>query len=182
MASKSSRKRRRAQKRTTQAKVAVLAVQVAGAGKMATHAPSQSENDPIRPTGERMARGFWRLPQGMGKNEQPAIDTSSDMVGILHDAELITTSQEQAARQWQALRADYLAELPDVAGYKSCIAGNVPGYDDGDGDPVVIAEYRRMEKRLTRPQRLEMMHVCEDGYKPSDIALLRSALDAIGGC
>lgn len=185
MASKSSKKRRRAQKQAAQAQAAPRTMQVAGAGSIATHAPDAQRDDSKeakRPTDERMARGNWRLPQGMGKNEQPVIDTSSDIIGQLHDAGRITSGQEQAARHWQALRAAYIAELPDVAGFKSCIAGSVPGFDDGDGDAAVIYEYRRMESRLTRSQRLEVLHVCEDGYRPRDIAVLRSALGAIGGC
>lgn len=182
MASKSSKKRRRAQKRAAQAQVAPRVAQVAGAGSIAPQPAPERETEATRPTEQRMARGNWRLPSGMGKHEQPVIDTSADIIGQLHDAGRITSGQEQAARHWQALRAAYIAELPDVAGFKSCIAGSVPGFDDGDGDAAVIYEYRRMESRLTRSQRLEVLHVCEDGYRPRDIAVLRSALSAIGGC
>jgi len=68
-----------------------------------------------------------------------------------------------------------------VQGFKSCIAGTVPGYDDGDGDPAIIAEYRSMEARLSRSQRIEVLHVCEDGNRPRQVDLLRAALDVVSG-
>lgn len=177
MASKSS-KRRRARKQAAQSHVAVHAT--ANDAK-ATHAPDQATDNrkATRPTGERMARGRWRLPQGMGKHDQPVIDTSADIIGQMHDAGQISNGQEQAARHWQALRAAYIAEFPDVSGFKSCLAGNVPGFDDGDGDEQVIREYRNLEARLSRTQRIEVLHVCEDGYRPRDIAILRGALNVV---
>lgn len=142
---------------------------------------SQAVGEAQRPTEERMARGTWRIPRGMGKHGMPVIDTSADVIGWLHDTGKITASQEQAARHWQAVRARYIQELPDVESYKSCIAGGVPGYDDSDGDAEAISEYRKIERRLTRPQRIEVLHVCEDDQKPRSLEVLRVSLDLIGG-
>jgi len=134
-----------------------------------------------RPTAERLAHGCWSEPQGMGKHERPFVDLHSDMVGLLFEGGMITTSQEQAARHLQQVRARYLEELPDISGYKSCIAGGVAGHDDSDGDPQTIAEYRQLERRLSRDQRAEVLRVCEEGNKPRSIDLLRGALNVIAG-
>jgi hypothetical protein len=132
-----------------------------------------------RPTSERKSRGTWAEPQGMGKHERPVVDLASDEIGRLYQAGRITGSQEQAARLYQELRAAYLAELPDVRGYKSCLAGSVPGYDDSDGDAQIIASWRKMEARMNLAQRREMLIVCDMEQRPRSIEMLRAALDAI---
>jgi hypothetical protein len=132
-----------------------------------------------RPTAERMARGVWTEPKGMGKNEIPVTDVTADMIGLLLYRRIITSSQEQAARTYQAARLAYLAELPEISGYKSCIAGDVPGYDDGEGDPRVIERYRDIERAVGLAGRRELLWVCEDNQKPCRIDVLRLALDAI---
>jgi len=134
----------------------------------------------IRPTPERAERGTWAKPTGTAKSRQPFVDMASDMVGWLFVNRLITSSQEQAARHWQQLREDYRAEFPETSDLKSCLSGSVPGFDDGDGDPLVIAAYRRLENAMTLPQRREMLHVCADGHNPTSLGTLRGALDAIG--
>ena len=127
-----------------------------------------------------MAKGVWTQPKGMGKNEIPVTDIASDTIGLIHYRGQITSRQEQAARSFQAIRAAYLAELPEISGYKSCIAGDVPGHDDGDGDPVVIARYRKIERELGKQGRVEMLLVCADNEQPRSIELLRWALDVVG--
>lgn len=133
----------------------------------------------VRPTPERQMHGVWTKPTGVGRNEIPVVDLMADMVASLHYRRLITDSQEQAARTFQATRAAYVAELPEVSGYKSCLAGDVPGYDDGDGDAVVIERYRAIERAVGRQGRIELLHVCEENQKPRYIDLLRWALDTI---
>lgn len=175
---KTKKQRRKERRKAAQAQAGIVGQRRAGGAPVAATAPTQEAE---RPTAQRLARGNWRMPTGMGKHDAPAVDTSADMIGQLHDAGQITGGQEQAARHWQALRARYVAELPDVATFKSCIAGSVPGYDDGDGDPVAIEEYRRVERRMTRQQRSEVLHVCEEGHKPRNLEWLRSALDVVSG-
>jgi len=139
-------------------------------------APDRAE----RPTSQRRKLGVWALPQGAMKSTQPMVDTASDMIGILHHARRITSQHEQAARQFQSLRAAYTQEFPDVEGFKSCLAGSVPGYDDGDGNESIIAEYRKMEKTLGE-YRSEVIWVCEDDQPPRSIAALQCGLAAISG-
>jgi len=136
----------------------------------------------VRPTPERMARGTWTKPHGMGKDEIAVTDLCADMVAYLYLEGAITKGQEQAARTWQEIRARYEAELPDISGYKSCIDGSVPGYDDGDGDPDIIEEYRAIERAMTIRQRREVLRVCLQDERPAKIAVLRDGLNVIAGC
>lgn len=134
-----------------------------------------------RPSEWRRRRGVWADPTGSAKSTQPTVDLAADMIGALHCAKRITDAQEQAARTFQQARRAYIAELPDVAGYKSCISTSVPGYDDSDGDAQVIAAYRSIERLLTMRERSEVLRVCEDNDKPSRLETLHNALDKIGG-
>jgi len=153
--------------------------------RAASHTGPQKQPNPIRrgghpaetakPTKERLAHGAWVI----GKRDEPSVDLASDMIGALHCQRRITDAQLQAARAWQELRAEWLAEFPDIAGFKSCLHGSVPGYDDGEGNPAVMRAYRQMEQRLTLPQRRIMLLVCDQGQKPANIALLRQGLDAL---
>lgn len=132
-----------------------------------------------RPTPERMSRGVWTEPKGMGKNEIPVTDIAEDMVGLLYYRQQISSKHEQAARLFQQVRAAYLAELPEVSGYKSCLAGTVPGFDDGDGDADVIERYRSMERAAGLHGRRELLWVCDDNQRPRNVELLRWALEAV---
>lgn len=137
----------------------------------------------IRPTIERLRRSTsWADPKGTMKSTQPIVDMASDAVGRLHSKGLIDSSQEQAARLFQELRANYISELPDVAGYKSCIAGSIPGFDDGDGDAVIVARYRSLEATVGS-DRPVVLAVCEENRIPTIQSLprLRNALDRIAG-
>ena len=174
MASKAELRRRKKTGRT----VTQAAPEVSGAPKSANTAP---QGRTVRPTAERMAHGHWAMPAGQGKEFQPAVDLAADMVGWLHVTRQITSSHEQSARAWQELRARYLAELPEVQSYKSCLAGSVPGYDDGDGNPEVIRAYRAMERSMTQDQRRAMIWTCDMDHKPYNLKLLKSALDVIAG-
>lgn len=178
MSSKAARLRK---KKAAQSAKKVLAT----VGREIPHPPPQGAETgrgaAIRPTKERKSRGTWAEPQGGVKSQQPIVDLAHDRIGQLHVDRKITTSQEQAARSWQWLRAKYLAEMPEISGYKSCLAGSVPGYDDGDGDAVVIAAYRAMERSLSLPQRRMMLLVCDMNERPPNIEILRAALDVIAG-
>lgn len=175
----SSRKRIKRQKRAQEAQALRQAVNTHNKGELPA---SDAENGPTvkaeRPNALRKSRGMWAIPKGMGKHEQPAVDMASDILGVLLVFKRITVEQWSAARHFEELRAAYIAELPDVKGYKSCLAGSVPGYDDGEGDPEIIAVYRKMEAKLTLPQRRELLLVL-DRKRPRDIKTLRAALDAI---
>lgn len=133
-----------------------------------------------RPTAERMARGVWTEPTGMGKNEIPVTDVASDMIGLLLFERKITDSQEQAARVFQAARWDYLHELPEVSGYKSCLSAEQGGYDDSDGNEAAIRRYRDIERAVGKAGVSQLIWVCQGNGKPFNLAALRVALDAIG--
>lgn len=134
-----------------------------------------------RPNEHRRARGVWADPTGSAKSTQPTVDLASDVVGALHCARRITDAQEQAARTFQTARRAYIAELPEVSGYKSCLAGGVPGFDDGDGNPEVIAAYRSIEAKLSFRERGELLRVCEDNEPPASLDVLRAGLDRLAG-
>ena len=142
---------------------------------------NSGRGDTMRPTPERQALGRWAVPQGGVKSQQPVVDMASDMIGLLHCQRRITDAQEQAARTWQELRAKWLQEFPDLAQFKSCLHGSVPGYDDSEGDASVIAAYRAVEAKMTLPQRRMMLWVCDMNERPANIAVLRQALDVVGG-
>ena len=129
-----------------------------------------------RPTPERLQRGTWAEPQGMGKDMQPTVDLTADMIGIMYEHKMISTSQEQAARLFQELRAAYLAEL-GTSGYGSCLADNQQGYDGSDGNPAVIAEYRALERKIGRIKTACLVLMTEG--KRVDLTALRRALDAV---
>jgi len=179
MTSKAAKRRNR-KKARTRAKVSVGGV---GSQKAVTPVPEsrQRVSGDNRPTPERMARGMWAKPQGTAKSQQPTVDLACDMVGILHQSGQITDSQEQAARTWQELRAAYIAEFPDIAGFKSCLHGSVPGYDDGDGDPEIMRAYRSLEAKLSMSHRRMLLWTCDMSNRPTNIGCLRQALDLVAG-
>ena len=172
MSSKSARRRAR-KKRRTEAQQAVTYIETL---KEPMPPPDAAESVSNRPTPERMARGSWAMPQGNQKSRQPVVDAASDVVGYLHVQRLITTAQEQAARHFQRLRRAYMSEL-EITEYKSCLAGSVPGYDDGEGNKDVIAEYRTIEARLPIPLRREVLRVCDANHQPASLDRLRAGLN-----
>ena len=103
---------------------------------------------------------------------------ASEVIDMLFQAGKITSSQEQAAIMFKAARSAYMKELPEISGYKSCLAGSVPGYDDGDGNPDIIAGYRALEAKLDRQERISVIDAT-DGVHPVSMAMLRSGLDKL---
>lgn len=172
MSSKAQRRKARRQR----AKVTLKAT-------MAPDAPhSAPARQTARPTAERMARGVWANPQGQDKGRQPMVDVASDMIGELLVAKRITTSQEQAARLFQRLRAAYLVEIgaPHLG---SCLSGGNGGYDAGDGSPETIKAYRDIENRIGRIKTACLILETEklSGDRPNDLGVLRLSLDCMNG-
>jgi len=145
--------------------------------------PVPRESRTARPTPERLAQGTWATPQGVGKHMQPMVDLASDMIGVLYQTKQINTSQEQAARLFQELRAAYLSEL-GTKGYGSCLADNQTGYDGGDGNPEVIAAYRKLEDRIGRINTACLILECDRGPtdRPISMRAIKAALNAVGEC
>lgn len=133
-----------------------------------------------RPNEHRRARGVWADPTGSAKSTQPTVDLAADEIGRLHVAGKITDAQEQAARTFQAVRGAYIREF-GLRAFKSCIAGGVPSYEDGDGDPAILAEYRSLEAKLSFRERSELLHVADDNHPPRALPVLRAALDKVAG-
>lgn len=147
-----------------------------------TNTPEEAPviQDPFRPTPERRRHGKWADPQGQGKAFQPVVDLAPDMIGSLYQSGKISTSQEQAARLFQELRAAFVAEL-GTSGYGSCLADNTQGYDASDGNPEAIARYRTLEDRIGVLMTQTLTVECDKGPsdKPWDLAVLRNALDCV---
>ena len=135
----------------------------------------------VRPTIERKRRGAWAVPHGAGRGEQPMVDMANDVIAVMYLNKMINSRQEQAARTWQELRRAYMAELPDISTYKSCLAGSVPGFDDGEGNPQVIAQYRAIEAKLSTDQRRAILQACDMNQRPQRNQILRDALDVVAG-
>ena len=148
----------------------------------ATAASAQSPRErAVRPTPERMARGTWAEAKGVVKSLQSITDLAHDVVGQLHCAKQITDRQEQAARSYQELRARFLEELPEVTGYKSCLAGGSGGYDASDGNAATIRDIRALERSVGMIGSSELHHVCAMDNPPRNLSILRQALDAVAG-
>jgi hypothetical protein len=64
---------------------------------------------------------------------------------------------------------------------KAASPGSVPSYDDGEGDPVILAEYRSLEAKLSFRERSELLHVADDNHPPRALPVLRAALDKVAG-
>jgi len=146
-----------------------------GAQTIALRAVSKRQS--MKPTPERKARGVWVD----GKDAQPDVDLAEDLAGTLFHARQISDRQLEAARQFQEIRAAYIAEFA-VPGYKSCLAGGVGGHDEGDGNPEAFRAYRKITKPLNREQLTALergldLSPCDAGRVT--VWKLRDALDAI---
>jgi hypothetical protein len=102
------------------------------------------------------------------------------MIGLLHQRGEISDAEEQAARVFQELRGDYLAEL-QTRGFGSCLADNMAGHNSDDGRAEVIRAYRQIEKAAGFTA---IAHLSGEVFKTSDekphlIGLTRFALKAI---
>ena len=179
--SKAKRRRNKKARRAAQ-------MSVGGTGSQ-NHAPpisrqvqrwdGASRGEAIRPTDQRIAKGVWAEPVGALKSQQPIVDLASDMVGRLHCDKHISDAQEQAARSYQATYEAYIQEMPEVSGYKSCLAGGSAGHDESEGDPAVIAAMRGLQRRVGMIGSAELHRVCISDERPANLNILRKALDVV---
>lgn len=136
----------------------------------------------VRPTPERLRQGSVSVPYGVGKHERPALVLDGDMVAHLYEAGVISYTQEQAARCFQQLHADYVAELGISTG-RSCLDIGPVGHDEGEGNPDIAARHRKIVRALGIQRDAEIRHVTIGGKKPRNIPMLRDALNVVsGGC
>jgi len=135
-----------------------------------------------RPTPERAERGTWIEPKGPARQWMPVRDEAVDMIGALYVGGSISAGQRDAARVFQGIVADWLAEL-GVAGYRSCLDDTGGGYDAGDGNPDAIRRHDEMRARLGTVRYLFLRSEVEKpaDCRPADLDLLRRALDAVNG-
>ena len=169
----SSKAQKRRNKRL--AKIIVTdAPERSGAQKLSLRSVARRQS--MKPTAERKAHGVWVE----GKDAQPDVDLASDMFGAMYQAREITQQQLEAARAFQEVRAAFVAEL-GVSSYRSCLAGGVGGHDDGEGNPDVFKEYRRMTRGLSRAQvrHLEIASEMTAQDKLFSLPVIRDALEAI---
>ena len=170
MASKAQRRRnkRRANDHTDVPEVS---------GGQALQLRAVAKRKSTKPTPERQSRGVWVK----GKEDQPDVDTASDMAGVLYHKREINQAQLEAARAFQEVRAAYVAEIGTV-GYKSCLAGGFGGHDESDGNPEVFKAYRHFTQSLAK-QQLRALEVGLD-MSPDEAGSLivwkiRNALEAL---
>ena len=130
----------------------------------------------IRPTPERIGKGSFKMPTGPGRKLLPAVDEAHDTIAKLHKAGLISDDQEQAARDWQDLKAAIRAELGLSQG-RSCLDMTPCGHDNDDGDPALMQRWERVEAELGSFKTGALDWTCVLGHPPANLGLLKSALD-----
>lgn len=104
------------------------------------------------------------------------VDLASDYIGQLFHSKQINSSQEQAARTFQELRAAYVQEL-GTTGFGSCLADNQQGHDSSDGNPEAIRAYEALTARIGRIKTASLVLMTEG--TEVDITALRRALDEV---
>lgn len=134
----------------------------------------------IRPTIERIAKGAFRMPAGRGKQSMPAIDEEHDVIAKLHRARLISDDQEQAARDWQDLKAAIRAEL-GVSQGRSCLDISPVGHDNDEGNPALMERWLKIEAELGSFKTGVLDWTCVLGHRPANLDLFRVSLDLFRG-
>jgi hypothetical protein len=131
-----------------------------------------------RPTPERMARGIWSI----GTKHAPVIDLACDMIGELYATNQITYAQHEAARMFQDVVSDYMADLA-LPGFRSCLAEGFGGYDSGDGDVEAARKYKALQLKCGAVRFIYLRSETDKpaGARPADIETLRRALDFLAG-
>jgi hypothetical protein len=132
----------------------------------------------LRPPPERQQHGKVILPFGVGKNERPATVEGVDMVAKLYEGGQLTYTQEQAARSFQQLHADYVADLGVSTG-RSCLDIGPVGHDAGDGNPEVAARHRRIVRALGMIREAEVRRVVLSGQRPRNLLVLKDGLNVV---
>jgi len=156
-------------------------VTLSGQSKQPSAARSEEVSgyrEPVRPTPEQIGRGHYRLPEGQGKQDAPALNMRPDCIAALMIAPAhLDAVQHDAARDWQELRASVLAELGVNQG-RSCLDIGPSGYDAGPGN-VALADFWRRVRLTLGPARMATLdRTCIEGAWPKDMGALKAALDA----
>ena len=132
----------------------------------------------IRPTPERLRHGKVSIPTGQHHDDLPAHDTHHDCIAVMHLRGVLTDEQEMGARKWQWLRYRLKEELGVNEG-RSCLDIAPAGYDATEGDPQFMRYWRDLEAELGWVKVGALDHTCIRGQKPSNLDLLRAALEVV---
>lgn len=150
----------------------------------AVAAAVEAQREPaLRPTPEARRHGAYRIPDGPGRHERPAVNMTPDCIAALmlpgSDGKAsLTQEQHDAARDWQALRAIILGDL-GVGGYRSCLDISGGGYDSTDGDVETANRWHRLRLALG-PDRVAVLdRTCLEGRWPMPLIAFTDALDVV---
>ena len=130
----------------------------------------------VRPTPERIGKGAFKMPTGPGRKLLPAVDEAHDTIAKLHKAGLINDDQEQAARDWQDLKAAVRAEL-GVSQGRSCLDISPVGHDNDEGNPALMERWLKIEAELGSFKTGALDFTAVLGHRPANLDLFRLSLD-----
>ena len=127
------------------------------------------------PTPERAARGKFEY------KDQTAFDKHHDMIARLTAQGLLNSSMEDAARDYQAVRAGFVSEL-GIAPIKDSCDASQGGFDAGDGNPAAKKAHDDMRDRIGRINWAVLDQEVGKGPegRPRDLEVLRNALTCVG--
>ena len=151
-------------------------------GTTATGPTPDAPSRAVRPPPERAQHGKVILPFGVGKGDRPATVEGGDMVAKIYENGDISYTQEQAARSFEQLHADYVSDLGISTG-RSCLDIGPVGHDEGEGNPEVAARYKKIVRALGMQRDAELRLVVLGSRKPRSLPMLRDALNVVAnGC
>lgn len=147
--------------------------------KAAQHARGQSQGQKVQALRavEKRTRAAVRATLTPEQHKKPGYRTNAqghvvrlDLIGVLHEDGFLSDSEEQAARRFQELRRDYEYEMRK-RGFRCTLEDSAGGFDNGDGRPEVVREYRRCEDVLG-PHISQ--HLVSEIYKTADESPFRA--------
>lgn len=155
------------------------AAQSATQGQATSQATDTTEKPDNAPTPEQRRQGSYVRNKPQGAKAELWLNTTPDCIAALHTTGRIDDSQEQAARDYEALWRAWSAEL-GVSEGRSCLDMTPVGHDDGEGDAQIAGLMRKADAAMGRAGAQEVYQVVIRGRWPRDVVLLRRALDALG--
>lgn len=143
----------------------------------ATQWEDRPEAGKARPTPERLSRGDWRLVDSEIAGHKTAIDASAHPIEALEYAEVLTSDQASAARDWESL---YRAASETGGIRDSTTLWEPKGYESDDGPVNAVQERRELYLALGTysDQLLREIILTPRRPKRNEIERLRIALDA----
>lgn len=174
MASKAQKRRQRQARNMAVQAIAMPDAKPSTVKRPPVHLVPKAEA--VRPTVERMRKGEFRMPTGPERKSLPAVDEAHDTIAKMHRAGLINDDQEQAARDWQDLKAAVRAEL-GVSQGRSCLDISPVGHDNDEGNPALMERWLKVEAELGSFKTGALDWTCVLGHPPANLGLFRVALD-----